>query len=64
MSLKQQHEELDKETRKMTADLTTVKQIRFNLKGEARKKIFLSLQNPYALLFNLTQAIAMQFRLC
>jgi hypothetical protein len=43
MSLKRQHEELDKETKQRIAYLNTVQQLRFNLKGEAREKMFLSI---------------------
>lgn len=36
MSLKQQHEEVDKETEQRIAELNTVQQIRFNLEGETK----------------------------
>jgi hypothetical protein len=36
MSLKQQHEEVDKEIEQRTAELNIVQQIRFNLEGETR----------------------------
>jgi hypothetical protein len=36
MSLKRQHEEVDKETEQKIAELNTVLQIKFNFEGETR----------------------------
>jgi hypothetical protein len=69
MSLKRQHEEVDKETEQRIAELNIVQQIRFNLEGETkivqRGRKFSSLQrNPSAAIFNLTDPFVLKRRLC